>query len=71
MVLVDAFIAAHPDSAEAFFTRGKINWKLGNRSKAMTDYAEAKAHDPESPAAEALRQAREIEAFFNPDLLNP
>lgn len=57
--------------AELLFERGKINWRLGNRGKATSDYAEAAALDPESPAVQALENAQEIEAFFNPDLLNP
>ena len=56
---------------EALFLRGKIHWRLGNRSRATSDYAAAAAADPDSPAAEALEQARAVEDFFNPDLLNP
>ena len=66
--LADRYLTAHPDDAEALFLRGKIHWRLGNRSRATSDYAAA---DPDSPAAEALEQARAVEDFFNPDLLNP
>ena len=65
--LADRYLTAHPDDAEALFLRGKIHWRLGNRSH----YAAAAAADPDSPAAEALEQARAVEDFFNPDLLNP
>lgn len=51
--------------------RGKLYWKLGNRAAATSSYAAAAELDPDSPAAAALEQARTIEAFFNPDLLNP
>lgn len=69
--LLDRHIAANPDDAEAMFQRGKLYWRLGNRSKATSDYAAAAAIDPQSPAVMALEQARDIENFFNPDLLNP
>ena len=57
--------------AEVYFLRGKAYWRLGNRARALSDYATAADLDPDSPAVIALEQAREIEAFFNPDLLNP
>lgn len=65
------YITLHPDCAEALFMRGKLFWKLGNRAAATSSYAAAADLDPEGPAAAALEQARTIEAFFNPDLLNP
>lgn len=71
LVLLDRIIENAPDDAEALFTRGKIYWRLGQRSKATSDYAAAASIDPESPAVQALEQARDIENFFNPDLLNP
>ena len=64
-------IANNPDDDEALFLRGKAYWRLGNRSRALTDYATAASINPDSSATFALEQAREIEAFFNPDLLNP
>lgn len=57
--------------ARLLFERGKINWRLGNRGRATSDYMAAADLDPESPAVQALEQASDIEAFFNPDLLNP
>ncbi len=71
MVLLNDILAADPDNAEALFRRGKIYWRLGKRAKATSDYAAAAAADPDSPAVQALEQARDIENFFNPDLLNP
>lgn len=69
-ILTDV-INYNPVDAEAFFLRGKAYWRMGLRSKAISDYASAEALDSNSPAALALEQAREIEDFFNPDLLNP
>lgn len=68
---LNAIIANNPDDDDALFLRGKAYWRLGNRSRALTDYATAASINPDSPATFALEQAREIEAFFNPDLLNP
>lgn len=68
---LNALIAINPNNDEALFLRGKAYWRLGNRSRALTDYATAASINPDSPAVFALEQAREIEAFFNPDLLNP
>lgn len=64
-------IAAHPDDAAALFERGKLYWRLGRRSAAITDYNAAVAIDPASPAATALAQAEEIDDFYNHDLYNP
>lgn len=57
--------------AEELYRRGRELWREGNRAGAMSCYAEAVSLDADSPAAVALEQARSIEAFFNPDLLNP
>ena len=71
LVELNAMIDREPDNAEALFERGRIYWRLGERSKAMSDYCRADALEPGGPASVALDQARQIEAFFNPDLLNP
>ena len=69
--LLNEYLLQHPDSDEALFMRGKLHWKLGNRSAATNDYAAASGLNPDSPATAALEQARAIEEFFNHDLLNP
>lgn len=61
--------ADRPD--ELYFRRGKLFWRLGRRGEATSDYMKAVAYNPSSPAALALENARDIEAFFNPDLYNP
>lgn len=71
MAALSELIAAEPDNADALFARGKLYWRSGNRSAATTDYAHAAALQPDGPAARALEMARDIESFFNPDLLNP
>lgn len=71
IVLLSQAIEAQPLNAEALFLRGKVYWKLGQRAKAVNDYAAAADIDPNSPAVQALEQAKDIERFFNPDLLNP
>lgn len=69
--LLNSHIAHNPTDSRALFLRGKVYWRLGNRSAAQNDYMASAAIDPEGPARAALEYAREIEAFFNPDLLNP
>ena len=71
LVALDDILGGKPDEAEAYFERGKVYWRMGNRAAAISDYCRAVAIDPHSPAAIALEQARSIEDFFNPDLLNP
>ena len=68
---LDSLLASAPENAQAWYVAGKLAWRLGNRSEAMTCYSRAVAIDPDSPAAYALQQAREIADFVNPDLLNP
>lgn len=64
-------IAETPDSDDLYFRRGKLRWRLGDRSGAMGDYAKASELNPESPAVKALEQAYDVANFFNPDLYNP
>ncbi|MDE6370752.1 MAG: hypothetical protein K2K92_04610 [Duncaniella sp.] len=54
-----------------YFTRGKLYWRMGQRSAATTDYAHAAQLNPDSPAATALQQAQDIAEFYNHDLYNP
>lgn len=55
----------------SFYLRGRLRWKLGQRGGAISDYERSVALDPESPAAEALAQAREVMSFYFRDLYNP
>lgn len=71
LVLLDRVIAADAENAEALFLRGKAYWRLGERAKATSDYAASAMIEPGGKAAAALEHARDIEDFFNPDLLNP
>lgn len=68
---LDAFIALHPDSDEAYTMRGLRHWALGNRAKAINDYHTAIRLNPGSSAVHALEMANDILSFFNKDLLNP
>lgn len=69
--VLDGLIAVSPDDDKLLFERGKIRWRLGDRAGATGDYAKAVMINPDSPAARALEQARDIADFFNPDLYNP
>lgn len=59
------------DKDKLFFERGKLHWRMGNKSQAITDYENAVAQNPLSPARIALENARDVISFFNPDLYNP
>lgn len=58
-------------SDEALYLRGRLLWKLGRRTDAMSDYSAAVAINPQSEAAAALAMAQDVMNFFNPDLYNP
>lgn len=69
--LLDTLIDRTPDDDKLLFERGKLRWRLGDRSGATGDYAKAVAINPDSPASTALQQAQDIAQFFNPDMYNP
>ncbi len=64
-------IVGSAESDELYYIRGKLNWRAGDTRAAVTDFESAVALNPESPARHALEMARDINDFFNPDLLNP
>lgn len=68
---LNANIEAEPDCSQWYFLRGRAFWRLGQKGKAISDYEQAAALDPESPAKHALEMARDVMDFFNPDLYNP
>lgn len=71
IIELNNFINDHQDCDEAYFLRGKLYWRLGDKRNAMNDYSRAAELNPESRATRALENAQDIQAFFNPDLLNP
>lgn len=60
-----------PERAWVLYMKGRIAWKRGQKSRAISFYAEAAGLDPDSEAATALDQARRIMDFYNKDLYNP
>lgn len=72
LTMVDALIAEGGNCLdELYFYRGKINWRRGLNTLAITDFEHAVAINPDSNARHALEMARDVTDFFNPDLLNP
>lgn len=69
--LLSEAIAENPEDDRLYVSRGKIFWRLGHRSQATSDYSTALHLNPDSPARHLLEMAQDVEAFFNPDLLNP
>ena len=57
--------------AECLYLLGRIAWKRGDKGAAISRYEQAVAIDPESDAAVALEQARQIMNFYHKDLYNP
>ena len=64
-------IEVNPTCADLYYQRGRLYWKLGRTGAAMSDYEQAGAIDPDSPAVEAMRISRDIMNFYNTDLYNP
>ena len=70
-IALDLAIKSDANKDKLYFTRGKLDWRLGNRSQAITDYEHAVAINPNSPARIALDNAHDVISFFNPDIFNP
>ncbi len=68
---LEKLLIESPNDDKLLFDRGKLRWRLGNRSGATSDYAKAALKNPNGPAIKALENARDIADFFNPDLYNP
>lgn len=64
-------IVAQPDNDEAYLQRGLLNWRAGNRAKAINDYNQALRINPDSEARLALKATYDILDFYNKDLFNP
>jgi len=59
------------DDAWSLYMKGRVAWKQGRRSEAISLYGRAAAADPTGPAKVALDQARQIMDFYNKDMYNP
>ena len=71
IALLSDYIAAHPDSDEAYTMRGMRYWGAGKRSLAINDYLSAIRINPQSRAVQALKATNEILDYYNKDLYNP
>lgn len=68
---LEQYINEHPDDDNALYVKGRLQWKLGDKSRAMASYRQAVAINPDSPARVALEMADDVFNFFNKDLYNP
>lgn len=66
-----AMIEQAGPTADLHYRRGKLYWRLGQRAAAITDFNEAVALDPVSPAAAYSAMTGDIMDFYNTDLYNP
>jgi hypothetical protein len=57
--------------AQQHYLLGKQFWAEGKRGAAITEYNNALALDPNSPAKTALELIYQIMDFFDPNQLNP
>lgn len=57
--------------AQQHFERGKQLWAQGDHGAAMSEYKQALALDPDSPARTALEMANQIMDFYDKNQLNP
>lgn len=64
-------IASNQDDDQAHYLLGNAYARLGDWGKALTSYCRAMEINPDSPAAEAYRQAQQILDFYCHDLYNP
>lgn len=67
---LDAVIASHP-TADAYYNRGKLYWRQGDKQRAISDFNHAVQADPESPALHYLNMANDVMDFYNTDFYNP
>lgn len=68
---ITAMIEQTGPTADLYYRRGKLYWRLGQRAAAITDFNEAVAIDPVSPAAAYIAMTGDIMDFYNTDLYNP
>lgn len=72
IAVISDFIAANPDSADAYVMRGLKYFGCGDRALAINDFLKALEIQPDSVAARtALDSANSILDFYNKDLFNP
>lgn len=64
-------LSKYPNDAWALYMLGRIAWKNGDKAEAISCYTNAADIDPNSEAAVALDQTRQIMDFYNKDLYNP
>lgn len=69
--LINDTLDSEPQNESAWFWRGKLHWRMGNRRQAINDYTKAVEINPNSPAKRAIELAQDIDNFFNPDVFNP
>lgn len=72
ILLLDNWLAEHPDDVEAYTLRGMKHFGAGHRADAIGDYLTALRIDPDNAhARQALDYANSILDYYNKDLYNP
>ena len=65
------YLAANPQSDEAYLSRGMLNWSMGQRAAAINDLNAALRINPDSEAKTMLVQVNSILDFYDKDRYNP
>ena len=69
--LLEEFIASSAiPSDRAYYLLGNAHRKKGDWQRAINNYLEAMAINPDSPAKNAYKMANEILDFYNKDMYN-
>ena len=69
--LLNEYISSTSEPSDrAYYLLGNAHRKKGDWQKAINNYLEAMAINPESPAANAYAIANEILDFYNKDMYN-
>ncbi|HCE47615.1 MAG TPA: hypothetical protein DEQ84_02935 [Prevotellaceae bacterium] len=66
--LLNIQINTHEADDKLYYMRGNAYFKSGNWQYAMEDYMQAISINAESPAAEAIKMARNILEFYNKEI---
>lgn len=68
---LDAYIASHGESDDAYLSRGMLHWRMGHRADAINDLNAALRINPQSDAATMLSSINNILNFYDKDRYNP
>ena len=69
--IIETPTASAQERARAYVERGRLRWKSGDMSGALSDYNTAASLDPDGPGAQLAEHTVGILDFYNHVLYNP